>query len=762
VNTVSVSALCEFAARTGSLEFRYTPAPSSVEGIMGHRTVQERRPEPYIAEYALKAECKDLIVSGAVDGYFADKTSPFLEEIKTYRGHLNRVGPGKRALHWAQLKIYGALFCQLSGRTDINLRLTYFEVRHEEETHDEQIHDAEGLWAYLETLCQRYSLWLKQEQAHRIQRDQALRSLAFPFGGFREGQRELSESVYKAVHTARPLLLQAPTGIGKTVGVLFPALHAMPVQKLDRLFYLTCRNTAKQVALEGLRMIIDHQQAPTPIRVLELSSLEQACDQPDAACHGDSCPLAKDFFDKLDAARNDAFAQPFLDAEAIRAIAKQHGICRYFFGQEMARWADIVVADVNHYFDQHALLFALTEANDWRVVPLIDEAHNLIDRARSMYSLELAESEMLYTIRKPPKALQKSLARLEGAWNEMVKPYLETASEDQHHRHIEEEVPDALNDALYNLIASITDYLTDHHRAKDIQHVLFTASGFLRLAESFGDHSLCTLRFDASPGWNTKITGSGSLAIDNLIPADHLAERFKRAHAVILFSATLSPPEYNRDLLGLPEDTVFEDIPSPFRREQLDLRLVTTINTRFDYRSDTLPLLAERIHQQTERKPGNYLVFLSSLAYVDELAGFLQSHYPSLRLHKQTGAMTGRDRTEFVRALRDPTPSVGLAVLGGIFGEGLDLPGEQLVGVFVITLGLPPPDENREILKQRLEARYGAGYDYAYLYPAMTKVIQAAGRLIRTPTDRGVLELIDDRFTQPRIKAILPRWWEVR
>ncbi len=763
---VSVSSLCEFAARTGGLEFRYTPAPSAEEGISGHRTVQERRPDPYIAEHPLSGECEGLIVGGRVDGYYASVQDSYLEEIKTHRGNVNRIGPGKRAMHWAQLKVYGALFCRLQQRASVRLRLTYFEVKKEEESYEEEECEAGDLWAYLSALCRDYAQWLEREYVHRQARDNALRGLELPFTEFRGGQRLMSESVYKAIATETSLLLQAPTGIGKTVGVLFPALHAMPVQQLDRLFYLSVRNTGKSLALDGLRQIVNHQSELLPIRVLELSSLEQSCDHPEAACHGDSCPLANGFFDKLGAARDEAVKLQVLDVSALTSIARKHDLCRYFLAQEMAHWSDVVVADVNHYFDQHALLHALTVQNEWRVVPLVDEAHNLIDRARSMYSIQLSEAALLYTVRKPPAALQKPLALLESAWNDLVKPSLkrEEFVADERSlviKDIQEDVPEALNDALYALIAAITDYLSDNHRAKDIQEVLFTAIGFLRLAESFGEHSLCTLSFESSPGWRAKITGSAVLAIDNLIPADHLAERFKAAHSVVLFSATLSPANYYRDLLGMPLDTVFEDIPSPFVREQIDLRLITNISTRMDRRTDSLPLLAQRIAAQHERQPGNYLVFLSSLSYAHALYDYMAKHHPELNLQCQRPAMTTLQRQEFIRQLSDDKPAIGICVLGGVFGEGVDLPGEKLIGVFVATLGLPPNDDNREQLKEVLETRYGEGYNYAYLYPAITKVIQAAGRLIRTPTDRGIIELIDDRYRHAHIRKLLPAWWGV-
>lgn len=757
---VSVKNLCEFAARTGSLEFRYTPAPTAEEGITGHITVQNRRPDPYIAEYPLKGECEGIDIAGRVDGYYANQQECFLEEIKTHRGNIERIGPGRRAMHWAQLKVYGALFCLRDKRDEVMLRLTYFEVRREEEVHDDILFSAGELFDYLRQLCRRYALWADSEACHRHARDTALGQLTFPHSDFRTGQRALSETVYKAISTETSLLLQAPTGIGKTVGVLFPAMMAMPSQHLDRLFFLTCRNTGRKLGLEGVGTILAAQHSAPPIRVLELSSREAACDHPDRACHGESCPLAEGFFDRLDAARAEAVQQPILSQQALRDIAGNHGICRYFLALEMARWCDIVIGDVNHYFDQFALLYSLSQQHNWQVVPLVDEAHNLIDRARSMYSIVLSEAETLYTIAKAPAPLRQPLNDLEAAWQALVKPYLDEHCDDTLRRaFFLDTVPEGLNTALYSLIAAITDYLSDHPTAADIQHVLFTALGFLRLADSFGDHSLCTLEFEMTPVDGGRLRGSARLKIDNLIPADHLKDRFIDANSTVLFSATLAPENYHRDLLGMPFNTHFVDIESPFHRRQIDLRLVTYISTRRDHRHRSLAPIGRRLADQYHRQPGNYLVYLSSFSYLGALHDHLASEYPQLRLIQQRSGMTPGEREQFIAEVSDPRPSIGLAVLGGVFSEGIDLPGDQLIGVFVATLGLPPHDELHEVLRERLEQRYGDGYGYTYLYPGMQKVIQAAGRLIRTPEDRGVIELIDDRFRRREVQAMLPRWW---
>ena len=394
-------------------------------------------------------------------------------------------------------------------------------------------------------------------------------------------------------------------------------------------------------------------------------------------------------------------------------------------------------------------------------MPLVDEAHNLIDRARGMYSIALGEAEMLYGIRKVPAPLLKPMSELESAWASMIRPFLDSDEDIEQRRYYLKSVPEDLNTALYGLISAITDYLTDNPAAAEVQNVLFTALGFLRLADKFDEHSLCTLEFETFAGSARAKPGSAKLLIDNLIPADHLAQRFTDAVSTILFSATLSPADYHRDLLGLPQTTHFIDIESPFAKDQIDLRLVTNISTRHHDREDSLEPICERIIAQYKAKPGNYLVYLSSFDYLNTVYKRLGALAPALRLLRQTPGMPPFEREQFITDISDTTPSVAFAVLGGVFGEGIDLPGDKLIGVFVATLGLAPHDEFHEVLRERLEARYGRGYDYTYIYPGLQKVIQAAGRLIRTPEDRGVIELIDARYGWKKVRSLLPKWWGI-
>ncbi|MCK0162696.1 ATP-dependent DNA helicase [Marinobacter sp. S6332] len=745
---VAVRTLCEFAAREGDLDFRYTPAPSAEEGILAHQAIQGKRGYGYKSEYSLTGECMGLELYGRADVY--NPHSGLLEEIKTHRGDLSRIRPHQRALHRAQLRAYGALLCKQENRKNLKLSLVYFNIGNNRETPVTETATAKELWQELEILCGRYRLWAEQETHHREQRDSRLAGLRFPFEQFRPRQRQLAETVYKNAVKGETLLLEAPTGLGKTLGTLFPALMAMPAAKHDRLAYLTCRNTARQLAVDAVKRLRAAQEEPHiwPLRTLELVAKSDACEHPDKACHGDSCPLAKGFFDRLPDARAEAAQMDItLTQEALAKIAAGHDICPYFLAQEMARWCDVIIGDVNRMFDQSALLHGLTRQNNWKTAVLVDEAHNMVDRGRGMYSVQLDQQRLLNVRKTAPKALKQHLDRTARAWQGVIRDHSHKGDTPV----FLDELPAALIGSLQGLVSGLSDYLADNPPDLALQEVLFESVAFMKLADSFGDHSLCEFRRAGR--------GRASITIQNLIPADFLRERFHAAASVLLFSATLSPGIYYRDLLGLPEDSRFISLPSPFSADQLQVQFTPKISTRQAHREASVKPISELIANQYRERPGHYLAFFSSFKYLNEVSAALASNAPDVPQRSQHSGMNPQQRSEFLAGFREESGSVAFAVLGGVFSEGIDLPGEQLIGAFVATLGLPPFDAWHEILKHRLHLRFGAGYDYTYLIPGLQKVAQAAGRVIRTPEDRGVIWLIDDRFTQPQIRGLLPEWW---
>jgi len=737
---VSIRSLCEFAARRGDIDLRYTPAPTAAEGIEGHQRLQRKRPRTYTAEYPLEIEFNGLQLRGRADG--VDLGSRLIEEIKTHRGDLERQSTGQRRLHWAQLRAYGAILCRQQQWDEVNLRLTYLEIASDEVTELDESVSGESLWQELESLVTTYQHWHFELRQARTERDSALNRLSFPYPQFRKGQRALAESVFKAVRTGRQLLLEAPTGSGKTLGTLFPALRAMAADDIDKLLYLTTRNTARGVGLQGIEQL---RQANTlPLRVVELSSKEAGCIEPERLCQGDSCPLAKGFFDRLPAARSAAFAKSEinLDVAQLRRIAAAHQICPYYLGQEMARWADLVVADINQYLAPTALLSGYLQQDEWRAVALVDEAHNLVTRCRDLYSVALTQNQFRYETKQ--LKLKKALDNVVRGWQEACKGVSAEPVFD-------ESPPEKLEFALQSLCSELSEVLAVQPDQLELQQMLFTSSAYLKLAEVFGEHSVVRR---AKPR-----RGGGEIAILNLDPSIFLAPRWSALCSVTLFSATLKPFEYYQQLLGLETDSARGSLPSPFLPEQLSVKLCSSIDTRYQMRERSVAPIARLLVQQMRHQRGNHLFFAPSFTYLRQIAESVVEQAPDIELHLQTSGMSQTERQAYLERFTTHSQLLGMAVLGGLFSEGVDLTGERLIGVSVATLGLPPFDALHQLMRQRFDARFGQGYEYTYLYPGLQKVVQAAGRLIRTHEDRGELILIDPRFARPEIRSMLPGWW---
>jgi len=825
---VAVRALCDFTARSGDLDLRFTPSPTGAEGVAGHGEVTARRPAGYQRELSLSARYQPpggdtLTVQGRADGF--DAAVPRLEEIKTHRGDAAGIPANQQALHRAQARVYGWMLCQQLKLPRIEVALVYFNIDTGVETPLAQWHEADELQRFFNDLCARYWAWAVSERDHRGARDGALRQLRFPFDDFRAGQRTLAEGVYRCQRAGRHLLAQAPTGIGKTVATLFAALRAAPEAGTDQLLYLTVKTPGRQLALDALARLrggegeqgvtppaftptpavmlptatlsasapsagappastptqtpasIPSAGAPLastppappapaspvrPLRVLERVARDKACEHPDKACHGDACPLAKGFYDRLPGARQAAVHHGWLDKADLRALALQHEVCPYYLGQDLMRWSDVVVGDVNHFFDIGAHAHSLAVSEGWRVGLLVDEAHNLVERARQMYSATLDPAPFQSLRATAPSALKPALDALHRRWSALARA--QTAPYE-----VLPEPPSPFLQTLQTTCGAIADQLALQPGlvapGSALQAWYFDALHFLRVAERHGDHSLCDLSRapDApAPGTGRRTAARHPvICLRNLVPGPLLEERWKAAHSATLFSATLSPMDFVADMLGLPADTARLDVPSPFQPEQLRVRIATQLSTRYADRAASLHALVDLMAAQFTAQPGNYLAFFGSFDYLQQALQGLQARHPTVPAWTQARSMSEPERDAFVARFHADGAGIGFAVLGGVFGEGIDLPGRRLIGAFVATLGLPQVNPVNEQLRARLQARFGRGYDYAYLFPGLQKVVQAAGRVIRTEQDHGVVLLMDDRFARAEVRRLLPAWWAV-
>ena len=743
--SVAVRSLCEFTARAGDLTARFTPAPSAQQGMAGHVIVAGRRGPQYEREVSLHGRHGLLAIRGRADGY--DATRNRLEEFKTHRGDLKRMPANQRCLHWAQLKIYGALLCAARRVPEVELALVYFDIGSEKEIVIEERFAAAELQCYFEAQCEIFLTWALREVRHRERRNGFFGALQFPHADLRAGQRQMAEAVYKAAMRGRSLMVEAPTGIGKTIGTLFPLMKAAPAKTLDKIFFLVAKTPGRGLALDALRSLGLSGERPE-LRVLELVSKESACVYPGRSCDGESCPLAKGFYDHLPQARLAASACAILDQDTVRRVASEASVCPYYLTQEMARWCDVVVGDYNYFFDTTAILHGLTAQNQWRVGLLVDEAHNLLSRGRDMYSATLEPAILDAAMPHASSPVKSRLLKVQHAWRAIHGHRLQDY-------FVETAIPGAFIAHLQGATTAIADQMVESNlnAAEPLLRFHFDALHFCRMADAFAQHSL----FDV-----TRSGSDATLCIRNVSPAPFLAPRFAACATSIVFSATLSPADYYRRLLGLPEATSWMNVDSPFAEEQLNVHVERRISTRFRDRKASLVPIARLIARQYRAQPGNYLAFFSSFDYLQSVLAVIRAQYPDVTVWEQIRGMDERGRDEFLGHFAPAARGIGFAVLGGVFAEGVDLPGDRLIGAFIATLGLPPVNAVNAEIERRMQTLFDAGYEFTYLYPGLQKVVQAAGRVIRTVSDRGTVHLIDDRYMAPRVRELLPRWWRIQ
>jgi Rad3-related DNA helicase len=747
--TIAVRSLCEFTAKSGDLSARFTPSPTAQQGMWGHTLLATRRGPAYEREIPLLGSHGELTVRGRADGY--DSTRQLLEEFKTYRGDLQNMATNQRGLHWAQLKVYGALLCRARNLRKIGLALVYFDIQSEQETSLSEQCSAAELERHFEQHCERFLVWARSEQAHRSRRDAFLTTLPFPHAAFGPGQRTMAEAVYRGVMREVPSLVEAPTGVGKTLGALFPVLKSVPRKRLDKVLFLVAKTSGRGPALKALEQLTAATRA-APLRVLELTARDSACEYPGRACEAESCPLARGFYERLPRAREAALGSVTLAHATLRRVALEHQVCPYFLAQELTRWCDVLVGDYSYYFDTTAILHALTVQNQWRVAVLVDEAHNLVSRGREMFSAALRTDALECARSCAPADLGSTLDPLRRVWESLHR----VQSEDY---AVHPTVPADFLTKLQRTTSALSEYLAEHATTPEpLLRFHFDALHFLRMAEAFGGHSL----FDVTLSRDNSPDAASTLCIRNVNPAPFLAPRFAATTATVLFSATLAPAAFYRRLLGLPENTRHTVVDSPFGAEQLEVRVARRISTRYRDRGASLAPIAALMAQQYRAQPGNYLAFFGSFVYLQAALREFTTRFPHVPVWQQSRAMRPDERAAFLARFTESGSGIGFAVLGGAFAEGIDLPGKRLIGAFIATLGLPEVNDVNAEIERRMHALFAAGYDYTYLYPGLQKVIQAAGRVIRTPTDKGTVHLMDDRYLGERVRGLLPAWWRIQ
>ena len=755
----SVRELVAFVNRTGGLAGTgaFRASDRALEGGRAHRRVQNRRTGDYEAEVPVEWKAVrgmvDLTIAGRIDGLRAAHSPPVVEEIKS----VDRFWDGNAdPLHLAQLKIYAAILAGQRNWAEVELHLTYLNLETDAETVLPFRLTRTELEEFFEETISVWFGWLELE-AHWISlRNESLEKLEFPFEGFRGGQRELARSVYRAIRDRRHLFVEAPTGLGKTMATLFPAAKALPLLGEGKIFFLTAKTPGRIAAAEAGKHL---RRAGAKLRCLTLTAKNRICftENPNG-CDPRVCPYAIGYHDRIRPALRELLEQEKLDRETVELVARKHMVCPFELSLDASSWCDIVIGDFNHAFDPSARLQRHFAEGGGRHVILVDEAHNLVDRSRDMHSGTLSPENLEVrpgAVRakgaaKVRRALESARALLVEAVRMPSSNYL--PARDYHDGSVFLEIPKDLLSACRDAARVLEGLLASLKPGTDLGGWIepwFALNDWLRAAEAFDD----TCRLITRPQ-------EKSATVFCADPSGRLRGDLRALRCAVFFSATLSPMDYFRDLLGgdAGDDSAVFD--SPFAPYQMRLRILAADIT-YKNRATSLDAVANAVARHVQSVPGNHLIFCPSMAYLNDLSAKLQALLPEEILMTQTSGMPDAERSAFLDSFQPESRRTALAVLGGIFSEGIDLPGDRLVGVTVIGMGLPRLSLERDILLAHFEEKKGSGFDYAYRFPGMQRVLQAAGRLIRTETDKGSALLVDQRFLEPRHQVLFPSWWRV-
>lgn len=754
---VNVRALAEFALEGGDLWSDMQLSERLREGTLAHMALQKRYPEGWVSESPVRHEVEvlgvRLAIFGRMDGFWdrGEGVAPVIEEIKSTRmQNPSRIGADDYPVHWAQAHIYAYIVMAQRGCEYVETRLTYKSVDGPSVTYTRTF-SAEKLTELFLSYAEPYAKWLSLLSGWEALSRPTMRELAFPYEGYREGQREMAANVYRAIRGGHALLCQAPTGIGKTSAALFPAIKAVGEGKIERIFYLTARTTARKAAEDALDRM---REKGLRLRSVTLTAKEKVCFMPEARCHPDECPFAAGYFDRRREALTQAVSQDRFTRDGVEALAREFELCPFELSLDLCETAEVVICDYNYVFDPVVRLRRFFDGK-CDCALLIDEAHNLAGRAREMLSAELKYADYL-KLRRELSAAEGKETPLYKATASLVKA-IRALCKDLDEPSAEIEPPASLFGPIDAFAEAAREKLNPgmpYHAT--LIECYFRALGYQRGCDDFDDHYRALL-FGEERAHRVKLW-----CMD---PAEFLHKAMSRVNGAVLFSGTLTPIRYYALLSGVrPEegDGLLE-LASPFPKENL-LVVRVPLDTRFRVREETAGEVARAIFAMCQSRTGNYMACFPSHAYLQLVyERFVLISGGRVRAIRQEAGMKEEARSAFLETLQPggDRSLVAFIAMGGVFAEGVDLPGDRLLGAAIVGVGLPQPDYERALLCENWNDTC-EGRAYAYVYPGMERVLQAAGRVIRSETDRGVVMLLDDRYALPEYRELMPEHWRVR
>ncbi len=754
---VSVRGLVEFVLQEGDLvSAGFQTRDRAQAGTQAHQRVQSSRPEGYQTEVEVAFRVEDgdfpIELRGRIDGLYATDEVVILEEIKSTTMPLDLIDESHNRQHWAQAQCYAFMLAQQQHLEAVGVHLTYYQLDSQAEKTFRRHLTASELAAFFYDLIRPYLDWFRKVRARGARRDQSIQGLDYPYAAYRPGQREMAVAVYKAIRGEERLYVQAPTGVGKTIAALFPAVKALGMGLAAKIFYLTAKTPGRFAAERALE---DMRGVGLQFKSVTLTAKEKICFCPPVNCDPEVCVYARNYFGKVKTALAEIDLVDAFNRPVIERIARQYQICPFEFSLDLALWVDCIICDYNYAFDPRVYLRRFFDFSTDPYIFLIDEVHNLPDRARSMYSAELDKKTVL-ALRRALKAHLPALAKKLSAINQILLDVRKACQAEDQQALVEQEPPEKLLKVVQEFSQKAEAWLVLNRPSEFRQDLLdfyFACSNYLRTAEYFDTFYVSYFERQGKADLKAKL-----FCLD---PAPMLAAPLERSQSTIFFSATLLPIDYFKQLLTGEEDHPHQVFGSPFPVENVSLLVHNRISTKYRQRADSYEPIASAIETVCGAQHGNYLVFFPSYAYLAAVLERVKELLPEEQLLVQDRGMSEEAREDFLAQFSADNQAtlIGFAVMGGIFGEGIDLVGERLIGALVVGVGIPQLGLERDLIKGYFDRHNGSGFAYAYQYPGFNRVLQATGRLIRTELDRGVIVLIDERFTHARYRRLFPAHW---
>lgn len=760
---ISVRNLVEFVLRSGDIDNRAATGDRDAMLLGGkvHRKIQRKMGSEYQAEVPLKHEiaCKGFVLSveGRADGVIRQPDGIAIDEIKGIFRDLEHLEE-PIGIHLAQAKCYAYIYAYGHSLSKIGVQMTYCNLETEEIKRFRSDYTFESLEKWFMDVIGRYEKWAVYQIEWKKKRDSSIKKVVFPFT-YREGQKELAASVYRTILRKKKLFIQAPTGVGKTISTVFPAVKAVGEGLGDKIFYLTAKTIARTVAWQAFETL---RKQRLRMKVIELTAKEKICFCEETNCNPDACPYAKGHYDRVnDAVYELITASDELGREILEEQAKKWKVCPHEMSLDVSEWADAVICDYNYVFDPNAHLRRyFGEGNKGEYLFLIDEAHNLVERGRKMYSAEIYKEDFL----KIRKLVRTRDGKLAGRLDECNRQLLALKRECEGCQVLNSVSHIYLK--LMSLMTEMERFLEERGEEdirKEVLELYFTVRMFLNIHDRLDENYMIYSELED--------TGRFKVCLFCVNPANCLREFLDKGNSTVFFSATLLPIHYYRKLLSTSKEDYAIYAESPFDGKKRRMLIGMDVSTKYTRRGQEMyRRYARYLVQMACSKTGNYMAFFPSYQFMEEVyeefLGILKEEErdgtDGIEYVMQSRNMSEEAREIFLENFGEVRVNslVGFCVMGGIFSEGIDLAQDRLIGAAIVGTGLPQVCRERELLKSYFDAHGYRGFDYAYLYPGMNKVLQSAGRVIRTDEDRGVVLLLDERFGDRRYQEIFPREWQ--